>query len=85
MYLKLSFKFEIFFQILNCLIVFIQERNGSETPRGSWASFDLRNSTPDAPIAGLLDSWDADTVDSSNENKRYTIFKEIRFARGIMA
>ena len=43
---------------------------GSETPRGSWASFDLRNSQPDAPIAGLLDSWDADTVDSANENKR---------------
>ena len=44
--------------------------HGSETPRGSWASFDLRNSQPDAPIAGLLDSWDADTVDSANENKR---------------
>lgn len=47
-----------------------EQRNGTETPRGSWASFDLRNSQPDAPIAGLLDSWDADTVDSSNENKR---------------
>lgn len=30
----------------------------------------MRNSQPDAPIAGLLDSWDADTVDSTNENKR---------------
>ena len=50
-----------------------QERNGSETPRGSWASFDLRNSTPDAPIAGLLESWDADTVDSANETKRYVV------------
>ncbi len=47
-----------------------QERNGNETPRGSWASFDLRNSQPDAAIKGLLDSWDADRVDSSNENKR---------------
>ena len=44
-----------------------QERNGGSdqgTPRGSWASFDLRNSQPDAAIAGLLDSVDADTVDS---------------------
>ncbi len=50
-----------------------QDRNGGSdqgTPRGSWASFDLRNSQPDAPIAGLLDSVDADTV-----NKRR--FKEL--------
>ena len=40
------------------------------TPRGSWASFDLRNSQPDAAIAGLLDAVDADTVDSINEIKR---------------
>ena len=40
------------------------------TPRGSWASFDLRNSQPDASIAGLLDAVDADTVDSINEMKR---------------
>ena len=44
--------------------------SGQDTPRGSWAGFDLRNLTPDAPIAGLLDSWDADTVDSANETKR---------------
>ena len=51
----LSFYFHISF--------FSQFQNGSETPRGSWASFDLRNSQPDAPIVGLLESWDADTVD----------------------
>ena len=53
-----------------CICLKLQERTGSETPRGSWASFDLRNSQPDAPIAGLLESWDADTVDSANESKR---------------
>lgn len=49
-----------------------QFRNGSDqgTPRGSWASFDLRNSQPDAPVAGLLDVVNPDTVDSLNELKR---------------
>jgi hypothetical protein len=40
--------------------------------RGSWASFDLRNSQPDPPIAGLLDHVDAETVDQLNEVKRRT-------------
>jgi len=45
--------------------------NGNDQgTRGSWASFDLKNSQPDAPIAGLFDSIDADTVDSVNELKR---------------
>lgn len=51
----------------------MKERNGGSdqgTPRGSWASFDLRNSQPDPVIAGVLDSVDADTVDSINEVKR---------------
>ncbi len=40
------------------------------TPRGSWATFDLRNSQPDALIPGLLDHVDADTVDQLNEVRR---------------
>ena len=57
---------------LNNINISLQERNGTgaETPRNSWASFALRSSQPDPLITGLLESWDADTVDSSNENKR---------------
>ena len=40
---------------------------GDNTPRGSWATFDLRNSQPDAPVPGLLDHVDAETVDHLNE------------------
>ena len=38
---------------------FLQERNGgtgAETPRNSWASFDLRSQQPDPLIDGLLGS-----------------------------
>ena len=66
--MKLKLSQNLFFN--STYLLELQERTGSETPRGSWASFDLRNSQPDAPIAGLLESWDADTVDSANESKR---------------
>ena len=57
-------------QVPKFIFSLFQPGQNPESTRGSWASFDLRNSQPDAPIAGLLDSWDADTVDSANENKR---------------
>ena len=49
-----------------------QERqpSGEPPPRGSWASFDLRNSQPDAPIAGLLEHSDAEAVEAANESRR---------------
>ena len=39
------------------LVICVQDDNksGNETPRGSWASFDLRSSQPDELIMGLLD------------------------------
>ncbi|XP_039439015.1 dedicator of cytokinesis protein 7 [Culex pipiens pallens] len=40
------------------------------TPRGSWASFDLRSSVNDPLIPGLLDRVAPETIDQSNESKR---------------
>lgn len=40
------------------------------TPRGSWASFDLRSSVNDPLLPGLLDRIPAESIDQSNENKR---------------
>jgi len=50
----------------------LQERSSATepTPRGSWATFDLRNSEPDALVHGLLDHVDAETVDRQNEARR---------------
>lgn len=40
------------------------------TPRGSWASFDLRSSVNDPLIPGLLERTPADTIDQINEKRR---------------
>ena len=40
------------------------------TPRGSWASFDLRSSNNDPLIPGLLDNTPAEAVDQTNESRR---------------
>lgn len=40
------------------------------TPRGSWASFDLRSSLNDPLIPGLLDRTPAETTDQTNEKRR---------------
>lgn len=40
------------------------------TPRGSWASFDLRSSVNDALLPGLLDRIAPDAVDATNERRR---------------
>ena len=45
-------------------------KSGSETPRGSWASFDLRTSKPDDLLPGLLDKVDPDLVDEENGRRR---------------
>ena len=44
--------------------------SGSETPRGSWASFDLQSSKPDELLPGLLAKIDPDLVDEENDRKR---------------
>ncbi|CAB3365687.1 Hypothetical predicted protein [Cloeon dipterum] len=44
--------------------------NTAETPRGSWASFDLRNSVSDALITELLQKNPPETIDSLNEIRR---------------
>lgn len=40
------------------------------TPRGSWASFDLRSSVNDPLIPGLLDRVPAETIDQLNDKRR---------------
>uniref|UniRef100_A0A1Q3G270 Putative ph domain-containing protein n=1 Tax=Culex tarsalis TaxID=7177 RepID=A0A1Q3G270_CULTA len=40
------------------------------TPRGSWASFDLRSSVNDPLIPGLLDRIAPETIDEGNESRR---------------
>lgn len=40
------------------------------TPRGSWASFDLRSSVNDPLIPGLLERTPAETIDQNNEKRR---------------
>lgn len=40
------------------------------TPRGSWASFDLRSSVNDPLIPGLLERTSAETIDQNNEKRR---------------
>lgn len=59
------------------------------TPRGSWASFDLRNdlrcSVNDPLISGLLDRTPAESIDQNNEKRRsedrqesiFTLYQEI--------
>ncbi|XP_059491152.1 dedicator of cytokinesis protein 7 isoform X2 [Neocloeon triangulifer] len=45
-------------------------RSSAETPRGSWASFDLRNSVSDALLSELLQKNPPETIDSLNEIRR---------------
>lgn len=40
------------------------------TPRGSWASFDLRSSVHDPLLPGLLERQYSETIDQMNEGKR---------------
>lgn len=40
------------------------------TPRGSWASFDLRSSVNDPLLPGLLDRIPAEAIDQSNDKRR---------------
>ncbi|XP_023320823.1 dedicator of cytokinesis protein 7, partial [Eurytemora carolleeae] len=47
-----------------------ENKSGSETPRGSWASFDLRTSKPDDLLPGLLDKVDPDLSEEENYKKR---------------
>lgn len=42
-----------------------------QTPRGSWASLDLRSSVSDSLIPGLLQGKSPELVDQSNEEKRF--------------
>ncbi|XP_046488292.1 dedicator of cytokinesis protein 7 isoform X2 [Neodiprion pinetum] len=44
--------------------------NSADTPRGSWASLDLRHSQHDPLLPGLLDRVCPETVDLTNEEKR---------------
>jgi len=41
-----------------------------DTPRGSWASFDLRNSVSDPLIPSLLERVAPETIDQLNEVRR---------------
>ncbi|XP_071439283.1 dedicator of cytokinesis protein 7 [Hetaerina americana] len=47
-----------------------QSFHSADTPRGSWASFDLRNSISDALIPSLLERIPPETVDELNEARR---------------
>ncbi|PSN30231.1 hypothetical protein C0J52_26949 [Blattella germanica] len=47
-----------------------QSIHSVDTPRGSWASFDLRNSVSDPPIPSLLERVPPETIDQLNEVRR---------------
>lgn len=42
----------------------------SDTPRGSWASFDLRQTASDPLVLGLLDRLASDAIDNANKINR---------------
>lgn len=42
----------------------------SDTPRGSWATFDLRQTASDPLLPGLLDRLAPDVVDNVNKLRR---------------
>lgn len=44
--------------------------NCGDTPRGSWASLDLRHSQHDPLLPSLLDRVCPETIDQMNEQKR---------------
>lgn len=50
------------------------------TPRGSWASFDLRRSVNDPLIPNLLDDLPPETIDQSNESRRQVDRQEALFS-----
>ena len=41
-----------------------------DTPRGSWASFDLRNSVNDPMLPNLLERQPPEALDQMNQSKR---------------
>jgi len=45
----------------------------SDTPRGSWATFDLRQTASDAFVSGLLDRLAPDAIDNVNKIRRTEI------------
>jgi hypothetical protein len=47
-----------------------QSIHSVDTPRGSWASFDLRNSVSDPLIPSLLERVAPETIDQLNEVRR---------------
>lgn len=47
-----------------------QSVHSVDTPRGSWASFDLRNSVSDPLIPSLLERVPPETIDQLNEVRR---------------
>ncbi|KAF7997149.1 hypothetical protein HCN44_005426 [Aphidius gifuensis] len=47
-----------------------EDVSNSDTPRGSWASLDLRHSQHDPLLPGLLDRVCPETIDQMNEQKR---------------
>lgn len=59
--------------------------NDTLTPRGSWASFDLRSSVNDPLIKDLLERIPAETIDQTNDKRRleerqesiFTLYQEI--------
>lgn len=50
------------------------------TPRGSWASFDLRSSVNDPLLPGFLERTPAELIDQPNESRRSDERKEALFA-----
>lgn len=48
----------------------LSQSSTQDTPRGSWASLDLRHSQHDPLLPNLLDRVNPETVDQVNEQKR---------------
>lgn len=44
--------------------------SASDTPRGSWATFDLRQTASDPSLPGLLDRLAPDVIDNVNKLRR---------------
>ncbi|XP_046442972.1 dedicator of cytokinesis protein 7-like isoform X3 [Daphnia pulex] len=52
----------------------------SDTPRGSWATFDLRQTASDPPLPGLLDRLAPDVIDNVNKIRRNELQLDTLFA-----
>ncbi|CAG2058194.1 unnamed protein product [Timema podura] len=57
-----------------------QSIQSADTPRGSWASFDLRNSVNDQLILALLERVPPETVDQLNEVRRLEQRQDMLFS-----